>query len=151
MSAEHRKPVRLATDAYHAALAKDWPKVERVFARLNNECDSEGLATALIAWCDTFIDHVTGGEDVGRFRLVGWNVDTGTVGEPGMRPSVVWAHRLISARAAMDVEAFQAALDELNAITEGFERGRYAGELLESIALSVNSLPRGYGQTGRTS
>lgn len=148
MTADHRKPVRFARDAYHAALAKDWRKVERVFARMNTECGPGDLATVLIAWCDTFIDHVTGGEDVGRFRLLGWNVDSGAVNEPAMRPGVVWAHRLISARASMDQDAFATALAELNA-NDAAVRGRWAAELLESIALSVNSLPRGYGQMGQ--
>jgi hypothetical protein len=151
VSEDNRKPVRLARDAYHAALAKDWRKIEHIFGRLTTECGSEGIATALIAWCDTFIDHVTGGEDVGRFRIVGWNVDNGAINEENRRPGVVWAHRLLAARASMDRDAFRAALDELNANADGLVRGRWVGELLESLALTVNSLPRGYGQMGRAS
>lgn len=152
MIEDNRKPVRLARDAYHAALAKDWRKVERVFARLNTECGSEGLTTALIAWCDTFVDHSTGGQDVGRFRLVGWNVDTGAMDKgEAPRPGLAWSRRLIAARASMDQDAFRAALEELNAIDDGLVRGRWVGELLESLALTVNSLPRGYGQMGRAS
>jgi hypothetical protein len=148
---QHGKAVRLATNAYHAALAKDWRKAERALARLNEECGAEGLGTALRALCDTFVDHATGGGEPGKFRLVGWNVDTGAVNEPDVRSSVVWSRRLIAARAALDLDAFQAALRELNDIDDGFERGRYVGELLQCIALTVNSMPRGYGQMGRQS
>jgi hypothetical protein len=148
---QYSKAVRLAANAYHAALAKDWRKAERALARLNEECAGEGLFTALKAWCDTFINHASDGAEVGKFRMVGWNVDTGAVNESGVRETVTWSHRLIAARAAMDLDAFNATLQELNDIPDGFERGRYVAELLQCIALSVNSLPRGYGQMGRAS
>lgn len=148
---QYGKAIRLATNAYHAALASDWRKAERALARLNEECAGEGLFTALKAWCDTFIDHATGGDDVGKFRMVGWNVDTGAIDEAQVRPSVTWSQRLIAARASMDLDAFNGVVQELNDITDGFERGRYVGELLQCIALTVNSMPRGYGQMGRAS
>jgi len=148
---EHRKPIRLATEAYHAALAKDWKKVERVLNRLTRECDSEGIASALIAWCDTFIAHASGGgEHRGRFRIVPWAVETGKLDAPDTPASTRWATRLLAARGAMDLDAFQAALAELNALPDGppdFERGRYVAALLESLALTVNALPQGYGKT----
>ncbi|GAA0738539.1 hypothetical protein Drose_04460 [Dactylosporangium roseum] len=148
---QHSKAVRLATNAYHAALARDWHKAERVLKRLNEECTGEGLFTALKAWCDTFINHASDGGEVGRFRMVGWNVDTGAVNESEVRASVAWSRRLIAARAAMDLEAFNTVLQELNDIPDGFERGRYVAELLECVALTVNSLPRGYGRMGASS
>jgi hypothetical protein len=144
---QHSKAVRLATNAYHAALASDWRKAERALARLNEECAGPGLFTALQALCDTFINHATDGGEVGRFRLVGWNVDTGAINEAEVRPSVTWSHRLIAARASMDLDAFNAVLQELNDINDGFERGRYVGELLQCVALTVNSVPRGYAKT----
>lgn len=152
---EHRKPIRLATEAYHAALAKDWPKVERTLNRLTRECDSEGIASALIAWCDTFIHHATGGARDGRkVRIIPWSTDTGKLNEPDAPESTKWATRLITARAAMDLDAFQAALTELNALPDGppdFERGRHVAALLESLAMTVNALPQGYSSMGRPS
>lgn len=147
--ASHSKPVRLAAAALDAALAEKWPRAERALQRLNAECDSHGLATALIAWCDTLIDHTTGGQlEFQKTRIAAWNTDTGAVGGE-VRPTVRWAMDLIQARAAGDLDAFQAKLDELNAIPDGFERGRYAVELLQSVALTINSLPRGYAEMGR--
>lgn len=148
-TADHSKPVRLAAAALDAALASQWSRAERALQRLNAECDADGLATALIAWCDTLISHVTGGETGGqKVRMAAWNVDTGAV-DGEVRPTVRWAMELIQARAALDLDAFEAKLAELNAISDGFERGKYAVELLQSVALTINSLPRGYGRMGR--
>lgn len=148
---QHGKAIRLATNAYHAVLAKEWRKAEQALARLNEECAGEGLFTALKAWCDTFIHHASDGAEVGKIRMVGWNVDTGEVNEKEVRTSVSWSQRLIAARAAMDLDAFNAVVQELNDIDDGFKRGEYVADLLHSIALTVNSLPRGYGRMGRTS
>ncbi len=148
----HSKAVRLAGNAYHAALAQDWRKAKRALVRLNEECAGDGLFTALKVWCDTFIAHANGGEaEPGETRMVGWNVDTGVVNEADVRTTVLWARRLIEARAAMDLAAFNEAVQELNDIEDGFERGEYVGELLHCLTLTVNSLPRGYGRMGRAS
>lgn len=147
----HSKPIRLAAAALNAALDRQWPRAERALQRLNAECDSGGLADALIGWCDTLIAHVTDG-DAGaqKVRMAAWNVDTGALGGE-IRPTVRWAMELIQARAAMDLDAFRAKLDELNAIDDGFERGKYVVELLQSVALTISSTPRGYGRMGRQS
>lgn len=149
ITASHSKPVRLAAAALDAALARQWPRAERALQRLNAECDSGGLADALIAWCDTLIVHATGG-DTGshKVKMSAWDIDSGAVGGE-IRPTVRWAMELIQARAAKDLDAFEAKLDELNAIDDGFERGKYAVELLQSVALTINSLPRGYARMGQ--
>ncbi|GLY21669.1 hypothetical protein [Micromonospora sp. NBRC 101691] len=148
-TANHSKPVRLAAAALDAALARQWPRAERALQRLNAECDSEGLATALIGWCDTLIVHTTGGDTGSQtVRMAAWNVDTGVI-DGEIRPTVRWAMELIQARAAKDLDAFQAKLDELNAIDDGFERGKYAVELLQSVALTISSTPRGYARMGQ--
>lgn len=145
---QHSKPIRLAAAALDAALSSQWPRAERALQRLNAECDSDGLATALIGWCDTLIVHVTDGDtEAQRVRMAAWNVDTGALGG-NIRPTVQWAMELIQARAAKDLDAFQAKLAELNAINDGFERGKYAVELLQSVALTISSTPRGYARMG---
>lgn len=147
-TASHSKPVRLAGAALNAALARQWPRAERALQRLNAECDSHGLAVALIAWCDTLIDHATGGEtDPQKVRMAAWNVDTGAIGGE-VRPTVRWAMELVRARAADDQDGFEALLDELNAIGDGCARGEYVVDLLQSVALTISSLPRGYGRMG---
>jgi len=148
MSDEFSKPVRFAATALRAAIDRKWPTVERTLNRLNAECDAHGLALALVAWCDAFAEHANDGmPEFGRIRVATWNVDTGEVG-PAPRESVRWASDLIGARAAGDEAAFTAQLDRLNAIRDGAERGRYVLELIESVALTIRSTPRGYARMG---
>ena len=149
---EHSKPVRLAHAVLLAAIDEKWPTAQRAIERLNAECGPEGLATALIAWCDAIAEHAQGGRpEFGRVNVLPWNTDTGGVGDEALRPTVRWATRLVAARAKGDIEAFEALLAELNAINDGFERGRYATELVQSAALTIRSLPRGYANMGRSS
>lgn len=41
---EHRKPVRLASAAFQAALAEKWDVAQRALQRISDECGEEGLA-----------------------------------------------------------------------------------------------------------
>ncbi|PZG04945.1 hypothetical protein C1I95_32965 [Micromonospora craterilacus] len=146
----HSKPRRLAATALHAAIEQDWRRATAAVERLNTECTAEGLWDALVGWCDTFAAHAAGGDHMfGRVRLLGWNTDTGAVGEEPPTAYVRWALDLIGARAAGDIAAFQAVVQRLNDIDDGFERGRYVSALLTSIAETMRSLPRGYANTGR--
>lgn len=146
---QHSKPVRLAAAVLDAAVDQKWPTVQRTMQRLQAECDSAGLGLALVAWCDAFAQHATGGStEFQKIRMVPWNVDSGAVGGEA-RESVRWAMDLLAARARGDREAFVAALDRLNR-HDGFERGRYVLELVESVALTIRSLPRGYARMGRS-
>jgi hypothetical protein len=150
--AEHSKPVRLAHAALFAAMDNKWKRVEALLSRLNTECPGPGIGDALVAWCDAMAEHAEGGEpEFGRIRVATINTDTGALNaEDGNRPAIRWATRLVAARAAGDRGAFVAAMDELNAIPDGFERGRYVGQLVESVALTIRTLPRGYARMGRS-
>lgn len=148
---EHSKPVRLASAALQAAIAGKWKTVESVMHRLGAECDSHGLAMALVAFCDTFAEHACDGmPEFGKVRVAPWNTDTGAIGKYE-RDSVRWATELIQARAAGDEPAFSALLAELSAFDDGYKRGRYVLELVESVALTMRSLPRGFARMGRPS
>jgi hypothetical protein len=140
--------VRLASQALQHGIAGKWKSVEQTLRRLGAECDSGGLATALVALCDTFAEHANDGmPEFGKVHMASWCIDTGAVGTPP-RPSVQWALDLIQARAGGDRAAFSALLETLNT-KDGFERGRYVLELIESVALTIRSLPRGYARMGR--
>jgi hypothetical protein len=146
---QHSKPVRLATAALYATVDRQWATARHALERLNAECGPDGLGLALIAWCDTFAEHANGGPpEFQRVRMVVWNMDTGAVGEPACSP-MRWATDLIRARAQGDRAAFVAGLAELDRIEDGFERGRYVFELVQSVALTIRSFPRGYGRMGR--
>lgn len=145
----YSKPVRLAGVILAAAIAQDWPKAQRALERLNAECPGPGLGDALVAWCDTFAAHCTG-EDSPEFRpiqMLGWDTDSGHLG-PEVPEQLRWGMRLIKARAAGDEPAFAALLDELNSVDDGFERGKHVSALVQSIALTMRSLPRGYARMG---
>lgn len=146
---EHSKPVRLAAAALNAAVEDDWRRATDAVARLNRECPGPGLMVALVAWCDTFADHANGGmPEFSKVRIKAWNVKDGsTDGELPDRTR--WAIELIKARAEGDEKEFNAVVQRLNDITDGYERGNYVSALLESIALTIRSLPRGFARMGR--
>lgn len=146
---EHRKPVRLAAAALSAAIDNDWLKATRAVQRLHDECAGDGLWTALVGWCDTWAEYANGGPpEFDKVQIGSWNVKTGVIG--GELPERMrWAHRLIQARVADDEHGFTALVGQLGDIGDGFERGRYISALLESIALTMRSLPRGYARMGQ--
>jgi hypothetical protein len=148
-SPTHSKARRLAGAVLAAAIDKDWPKATRYFHRLNTECDSSGLAEALIGWCDTVLDHCYDGNPPKTTEAKITTVDptTGTAHEQ-LPPRVQWANRLITARLTMDEDEFNSALGQVNSIRDGYERGRWASALIETAALTIRKLPRGYMRLG---
>jgi hypothetical protein len=149
---EHSKPIRLAHAALLAGVDGKWQKATDIIARINAECPREGLADALVAWCDAIQEHSTDGDMAfQKIRTVPMAVETGELNNPAAdTPQMGWAQRLIVARAAGDRDAFVALLDELNAIGDGWERGRYVSALVTSAALTIRTLPRGYATLGRS-
>jgi len=146
----YSKPVRLAHQAITAGVDGKWSRVGDIVKRLNIECPGPGLGDALVAWCDALAEHANDGmPEFGRARVAHLNKDTGTINKKEeITPEREWVARLVTARAAGDRDAFVAAMDELNAISDGFERGRYVLTLVESVALTIRSFPRGYARMG---
>ncbi|QOC89863.1 hypothetical protein [Micromonospora craniellae] len=148
--AEHSKPRRLAATALHMAIERDWRRATDAVNRISAECTPEALGDVLVAWCDTVLTYACGDSfEFGTVRLVAWDVGAGVVGEAPPTPYLQWTHDLIRARAAGDLDAFNAALQRLNDIDDGNERGRYVSALLESISMTMRRLPRGYAARGR--
>lgn len=147
----HSKPVRLAHAILQAAVGQELRKVERLMARLNTECPGPGLGDALVAWCDALAEHANDGmPEFGQVRVLDIDQETGAR-LTERTPQQQWANRLIVARAAGDQPAFQALLDELNAVEDGFERGQYAATLILAVAGTIRLFPRGYARMGRPS
>ncbi len=148
---EYSKPVRLAHAVLAAAVDQDWGKARRALERLITECRSDGIGVALVAWCDALAEHAEDGPPTfGRVRVMDLNGETGarlTETTPQQR----WANRLIVARAAGDMPAFEALLDEVNAVDAGPGRGSYMTVLLEAVAGTIATFPRGYARMGRAS
>lgn len=149
----YSKPVRLAHAALLAAVDLKWRRCEELLARLNRECPGPGLGDALVAWCDAMQEHSTDGDmTFQQVRTIPMAIETGELdAEAGKTPYLAWCGRIIAARAAGDRAAFVACMDELNAIPDGRERGRYVCMLVESVALTMRNLPRGYAVMGRPS
>jgi hypothetical protein len=151
VSTEHRKPVRLAHAALFAGIDGKWKRVEEILQRLNAECPGPGLGDALVAWCDALAEHSCDGmPEFGRVNVAHFNSDTGAMNRRDeITPERAWTNRLVTARAAGDRDAFVAAMDELNAIPDRLAAGRYVTTLVQSVALTIRSLPRGYANMGR--
>lgn len=150
MAAQHSKPVRLAHAALLAAVDGKWRRAEELITRINTECPGPGLGDALVAWCDAMQDHATDGDmSFQKIRTVTMAVETGELNHECAQTSYMdWVRQLLAARTAGDRGAFVALLEQLNTIGDGWERGRYVGKLVESVALSMRSLPRGYAVMG---
>lgn len=149
----HAKVVRLAHAAYQAALEMKWAKAVRYIQRIGDECGGEGVTTALVAWCDAYLDHAVDG--VPEAAVVG-NVafiqgETGQLDKAGSErvpDEIQWAGRAVKARAELDHEAWLRALDEIP--TDERQVGVYVLALLRVVATSVNGLPRGFARMGRS-
>lgn len=150
MSAEeHSKPIRLARAVLMAAVDNNWPKAQRAFERLADECDEYGLGEALMAWTSTVIAHVSGGTWDGKpIRVVPMAVETGALGRD-LPPEKQWAMDLIQARGAAGPDEFRRLLAVHSAIDDGFERGRWASALVEICAHTIRSVPSGIARLGR--
>lgn len=148
---EHSKPIRLAQAVLHAAVDRDWRKAERYMARLNAECAADGLGLALVAWCDALAEHANDGmPEFGKVHILDVDQDSGAALTDDTRtPQIRWCNRLVAARAAGDKQAFGALLAELNTIDAGMERGRYASALIQAVAGTIRTYPRGYAKFGR--
>lgn len=148
---EHSKPIRLAAAAYHAGRANKWDTAERAVKRLSDECGPEGVNDAMVAWCDTFIDHAKGGaEDPRPVAVSFWNGSTGAVDTPGspqVPAEVQWAARLITARAEMDQDKWVAVLAELP--EDGVAVGRHVWTLLQVVVWTISRTPNGYARMGQ--
>jgi hypothetical protein len=132
-----------------AAVDYDWPKSQRAFERLANECDEFGLGEALMAWTGTVIAHVSGGTwDGTPLRVVPMAIETGELGGE-LEPAKQWAMDLIRARAASGPDEFARLLAVHSAIEDGFERGRWASALVEICAHTIRSVPSGIARLGR--
>lgn len=147
----HSKPIRLAHAALEAALADDHERAAAAVGRINKECGGEGLYVALMAWCDAYHEHATDGKAGGRpsaMRAI--RVDTGELQattDPALPARVAWSAALAEARIRSDKDRFDELVAELP--DNGFERGEYIGQVLDSVALTINGLPRGFARMGQ--
>ncbi len=152
MADVHSKPLRLAAAALTAGIDDKWKAATRYVQRINDECGPDALPLVLMGWCDTMAEHATDGQPLSaKVNVLGMEHETGSLASDKMPPRTRWAAAVLKARAELDEDAFRALIEELNAMPDGHERGSYVGAVLESAALSIRSLPRGYARMGRAS
>ena len=142
------KEYRLGNAAFQAALAGRWTAASRYVVRLSDECGGSGLHLALVAWCDTFLDHACDGPPPpDRFANPPAYIrtDTGQLDASGsarVPERIQWAGRLIQARANDDEAGWVALIRDMP--NDGHEIGRYVSAVLEVTTRSINGLPRGF-------
>jgi hypothetical protein len=141
--ADKATAVALATRAYHAAVREDWPAANKAMAEIGQQGPNV-IALVLVAFCDTTIGLQRDMKGMGPLQdgvaeegpvRPGWvNAETGqvTLDADEMAPAERWAGRLVAARAAMDIDGFQALLRAMPA--DGKERGAYGSALLIGCA-----------------
>jgi hypothetical protein len=141
---------KLAAEALHAAIREDWPAASKAMTAISAETGGEGACLALVAWCDTLIiaqRRVMGLPDEpqdGEVARPAWlDGDTGhaSLNADDAPPAARWAGQLVAARAALDLEAFNALLAALPA--DGKARGDYAGALLQACAMTARATTGG--------
>lgn len=151
MTRPHSKPIRLAAAVLYAAVENNWPKAQRAFERLADECDEGGLGEAILYWATVPIAHTFGGTwDGTPIRVVPMAIETGALGGD-MEPAKQWAMDLIQARGRSDMDEFRRLLAVQSATDDGFERGRWASALVEIAAHTIRSVPSGIARLGQPS
>ena len=148
--AEHSKPVRLASAAYHAALADKTDSALAYVQRISDECGGEGLYVAMMAWIDAYADHATDGKPTrSKARTAFIEADTGKLDRSDserLPEEVRWAGELITSRTTLDRDRFDELIKEMP--REGAQIGVYVFSLLDMITRTVNGLPRGFARMG---
>lgn len=135
-----RRAVRLAAIALYAAMAENWPAATRAVQAINDRCGSAGISRAVLCWSDTLIDYNPETNGDGRpVRLSFMNADTGHVNFDDDADAVPeqfrWAGRIIAARAAQDLPAWEAMIDALP--DDPKVHGDHVGAVLQVVALTL--------------
>lgn len=132
-----RRAMELAGAALTAALGGDWGRAGKLLQRVGDECGPDGVERAMLGWCDTLVAKmgVAPGTPV---RIAFQEAGDGkpvTDADEVSREEIVWAGRMVAARAAADHAAWGALIDALPDDPRGV--GRHVGAVLEVAALMI--------------
>ena len=135
-----RAVLPFATQALHAAQLQDWDRATAFVDQLGREHGAEGVEIAMIGWIDTLLSHARPPDAEGFAQPVWQCAEHGHVTHDAhdLPPEIAWGGQLMTARANLDEDMWDALL---TAIPAGQE-GRYLGELLEMVALTLNGAIR---------
>lgn len=144
----------LARRALDLALANRAEDAGRALEDISKRCGGQGLYIAIMAWIDTYADHISdglsrrGGFTTGTNLLdvhTGRLIDLSTCVDK-LPPEIVWATAITQARTGQEKREYHRLLDELP--DDPKRRGAYVFCLLMTIADTINRLPRGIAVLG---
>jgi hypothetical protein len=138
-----RHLVKDAAVVFTAAYREQPEECAEALAGLHDRHGGEGLAQAVILWCDAYVDHARGGQPRTNLpvKLIFMEEDGEQATVDQVPPELVWAGRLLAARCAWDRDTFIALL---STVPDG-EDGRWVVALLQVVTSVMRRLPRGYG------
>ena len=135
------RAMELAAVAMHAATAGDTGRAMKAMQTISDETGGEGLMDAILGWCDTLIAN-TPGIEVGKPVAIAWmEAETRRINTcpDEVRPTAVWAARLIAARAANDEATFHALMESVPH-QPPTAMGDHVWELVQMVALNLRDV-----------
>ncbi|MBA9003697.1 hypothetical protein [Thermomonospora cellulosilytica] len=138
-----RRAMDLAGAALTAAREDEWKRAGRMLQRINDECGPDGMQRAMLAFCDTALtrSEITPGGPV-RIAFKALDGDGRITGADEVpRPEIVWAGRMLGARAADDRATWDALIDALP--DDPREVGRHVGAVLEVVVMTIRLAEQG--------
>lgn len=139
---EYAKPIKLAKKALILAVEERSKDALQTVERIAGEHGGRGVQVAMITWCELFIDHATGGTT----RPAGLQIEFDNSDDPPVE--LVWAQRMILARLVMNQQEWDETLNEVPTDPPGM--GRHVLALLDTVAVTMQGLPRGYARMGHS-
>lgn len=133
----------LAAIALRDAVAGDMQAAMNTVKQISDQTGGGGLEYAMRAWCDSLIipmRHATGTPDNAVIRPAWVDADSGHVdfNADDVAAETRWAGQMISARAAMDKDNWNALMAALP--RDGFVIGDYICALLGMVAGTLQAL-----------
>lgn len=135
---ERQRAVTAATNVWHLALHGKWQHAADEISRLQTELGTPALLTAMLAWIDTAV-AATGLPVGGKWQQAYMSESGQITDDPdSVRPTVVWAGRLIRARVADDETAFLGHVADLAELTPT-KAGDHVTELLQCCVITYQN------------
>lgn len=135
----------IATQILRYAVDDNWQKAHVLLAEVYRDWGTIAVPSLIMFWSRAVADHAADGNPTGAVTVgPTWEVATGRMGGP-MPDRARWAFAITLASINRDTATFVNLIEELNDLT-GEEAGRYIGTHLESAALQIRHMPRGYAK-----
>jgi hypothetical protein len=140
LTTTERHAIRLAVDALKAARSHDWDTATRAMQRIGDECGPEGVELAVRTMAEAVtarFGHAPGRPVTIRLATSG----NGLLGQPAgetTSPELIWAGRMLAARAADDADTWDALITALP--NDPRVMGRHVGQFLQMCAHTLNLL-----------